>query len=301
MRLLYHPPVNNALRTVLRPAARLIPEPYRFPATGVIQVEIEPGVKVRLACNPTSYLAKVLFWEGVHGFEYNVVRVFIELARLSKTFVDVGANIGYYSLVAAAVNPSIEVVSFEPMPSAFLYLKRNLALNGFEHVTAEKIALSDEKGEAAFFVSKNPKFRDVKHHLGGMSSFDAEQAGRVGETEKIKVKTDTLDHYAENEFHVGIDLLKLDTEATEHLVLRGAEEVLASHRPIIFCEVLPGKIEKELEDIFKRHDYHMYRAEADQLVLVDHLEHDQSMTNDHIMVHATSVGKVEPYTAPHAP
>ena len=296
MRLLYAPPVNRALRTALRPAAGLIPEAYRFPVTGVIQVEVEPGTTIRLACNPTSYLAKVLFWEGVRGFEYNVVRVFIDLAKRAKRFVDVGANIGYYSLVAAAVNPAIEVVSFEPMPAAFRYLKRNLALNGFEHVKAEEVALSDVEGSATFFVAKNPKFTDVEHHLGGMSSLDAEQAVRAGEAEEVEVKTDTLDHYVQNKLQKNIDLLKLDTEATEHLVLRGAEHVLASHRPVVFCEVLPGKIEKELEEIFKRHDYRMYRAEADRLVPVDGLGHDRSSTNDHVMAHAASAEEIEPYT-----
>ncbi|MCH7572192.1 MAG: FkbM family methyltransferase [Planctomycetes bacterium] len=90
-----------------------------------------------------------------------------------------------------------------------------------------------------------------------------------------------------------IDLLKLDTEATEHIVLAGAHNVLAEHRPLIFCEVLPGRIEDELNSIFSEFGYLRFRIGRGGLEEVSQLRHDQSDSNDHLMVHSTDRQRLE--------
>ena len=284
MHPLYTPTVNLGVRTLVKPFARLMPEAWQFPVTGVITVNVGEGRRIRLACNPTSYLAKVLFWQGVEGFEYNLVRVFVELVKEARVFLDVGANIGYYSLLAAAFNPEVKIVSFEPLPSAFHYLEKNLALNGCANATAVKAALSDTTGAAQFFASKNPKFLDIDYPLTSTGALDEKQAARSAVVEAFDVQTETLDNYVAS-MDATVDLLKLDTEASEHIVLAGAQEVLRTHRPIILCEVLPGKIERDLEAIFKEHGYLIYRAEAHRLVPVERLAHSPATTNDHVMAH----------------
>ena len=82
-----------------------------------------------------------------------------------------------------------------------------------------------------------------------------------------------------------VDLVKLDTEATEHLVLAGASKMLSEDKPVIFCEVLPGKVEKEIEGMFKQHGYLLYRLDPGKVVQVDGLSHDKAGTNDHVMIH----------------
>ncbi len=284
MHPLYKPTINLGVRTLFKPFARLMPDAWQFPVTGVITVKLGGRRRIRLACNPTSYLAKVLFWQGVEGFEYNLVRVFVELVKEARVFLDVGANIGYYSLLAAAYNPDVKIVSFEPLPSAFHYLEKNLALNGCANATAVKAALSDATGAAQFFASKNPKFLDIDYPLTSTGALDEAQAARSAVVEAFDVQTETLDNYVASMGET-VDLLKLDTEASEHIVLAGAQDVLKTHRPVILCEVLPGKIERDLEAIFKDHGYRMYRAETHRLVPVDRLAHSAATTNDHVMVH----------------
>ena len=246
MRLLYKPLINLALRSIARPFSGLIPQKYWFPVTGVITVKLPEGKKIRMQCNPTSYVAKALFWEGVDGYGFNVVRIFIELVKEAQVFVDIGANIGYFSLVASAFNPPLRVVSFEPLPAAHHYLKANADLNQFVNITAEQRALSDEEGEVQFFASKNPKFLEVEHQLTSTGSLDKGQAARTDLLEAIQIKTETLDHYVEQHKLPRIDLIKLDAEASEHLVLAGADRVLAEQKPVVICEVLPGKIEERI-------------------------------------------------------
>ena len=293
MRLLYHPLINYSLRTVLKPLARFLPTSLQFPVDGVITVPVGAERQIKMACNPTSYLAKVLFWQGFTGFEYNIVRIFVELVQEARVFLDVGANIGYYSLLAAAYNPEIRILSFEPLPSAFHYLQKNLDLNECAHATPLDWALSDSVGTATFFAARKTKFLEVEHHLTSTGSLDRQQAERSVVVESFEVKTETLDHVAATRLDTPVDLVKLDTEATEHLVLAGAQKVLAMNRPIIFCEVLPGKIEQELEAILRLHDYVMFRAEVGGLVPVERLEHSLASTNDHLFVPADDVYKIQ--------
>jgi len=298
MHLLYDSRINRGLRSALRPVARFVPEGWQFPVTGMITVEVGEGKRIRLACNPTSYLAKVLFWQGVTGFEYNLVRIFRELVREARLFLDVGANIGYYSVLAAAFNPRIEIISFEPLPAAFVYLKRNLVLNGCNYATPLRVALSDTAGTARFFASKNPKFLDVPDHLTSTGALDEAQAARTAIVESFEVPTETLDHFMGTRGGAKVDLIKLDTEASEHLVLAGGRQVLSTHRPIILCEVLPGKIEEALDALFKQHEYRMYCAEPDGLVPVERLGHGHAAANDHVMVPADAVPLIERFERP---
>lgn len=295
MRILYRPAVNRTLRSLLKPFSGWIPGRYRFPVTGVIKVRLPQGKEIRLASNPTSYVAKMLFWEGPQGYEYNVFRVLSELVKDADTFIDVGANIGYYSVVAATCNPGLQVVSFEPLPSAYHYLRKNVYLNHLVNVTPLQMAVSDSVGSLRFFASRNPKFPYVEHHLTGTGSLDREQASLTHLLDSIDVDSVTLDHYTKRHGFPKVDLMKIDVEANEHRVLSGAERILSRDRPIVFCEVLSNRVEGEIEDIFRRHGYLMFRVEARHLVPVQRLAHDLSTENDHVMVHPEVYHKIEPF------
>src|SRR5690606_323848 len=116
-----------------------------------------PGFK--MTTNPTNAVTKFLFWGNVEGFEYHATKVFIELVKNSSVFLDIGANIGYYSLLASAVtDKKIKVFAFEPMPAIYDYLLKNIKCNGFSNISPYALALSDAKGEAEFYSVTNKKF-----------------------------------------------------------------------------------------------------------------------------------------------
>ncbi len=256
MSIIHNKSVNLILRKTLKPLKAFIPSKYYFAINGTENIKLTEGKNMLFHANATSNLLRVLFWKGIQGFEFAPYKVFVHLAKNSSCFFDIGANIGYYSLVAKKFNPSILVHGFEPMPSAAKYFKNNCKINNFNDVEVHQMALTNFMGEATFYSNKNPKFPNEVDFLYGDNSLNSDATGVISRVE-IKVKTDTLDnfiaaHLKENQ---KIDLIKLDTEGTENLVLEGASNVLKKHRPIIMCEIIKGFIEREIENILADNSY----------------------------------------------
>jgi FkbM family methyltransferase len=140
--------------------------------------------------------------------------------------VDVGANVGYYTLLAArSVGPTGKVYAFEPDPEAFALLEENVRLNGLTNVVTIRKALASEAGTMTLF--RNPANRG-DHRL-----YDPD-GGRNG----ILVEVTTLD--AELGDVRGIALVKIDTQGAECSILDGARQLLARERGMgIIMEYTP--------------------------------------------------------------
>ncbi len=154
------------------------------------------------------------------------LRVLDQLLKPGDIFIDVGANIGLYTLKAARlVGPSGRIVALEPGWDAYEQLLANLDLNRFPWVQALATAASDREGEA------------VLHHvpLGDdpqAFSLIAHPDALEGET----VPTVRLDRLA-TEFELErIDLIKIDVEGAEPMVIEGAAQVLSKQRPAVLFE-----------------------------------------------------------------
>lgn len=273
MSFIHKKPVNLLARTLLKPFAGILPKRLHFAINGTITINLGEGKTMLFHSNPTSNVFNMLFWGGVRGFEYSEYKIFIKLVPQAKVFLDIGANIGYYSCVAKKFNPNIVVHGFEPMPSASKYFKNNCLINGFNDVQVHQTALTNFKGEATFHTNINPKFPNETDFLYGDNSLNSNATGKISRVE-IKVKTDTLDNFVNNNLRTDqiVDLIKLDTEGTENLVLEGAANVLSKHRPIIMSEIIKGFIEKEMEEILKKNNYTFYKVDPNGLKAVNSLE-----------------------------
>ena len=260
-KVFYSKPINTILSRLLRPISGVIPAKYKFGVYGPFVLKFPGNITVQYYTNPTSYHSKLLFWDGFEGFENESSQYFAQLAKNAGCFFDVGANIGYYSLLAGAVNPGIAIFSFEPMPAPNAYLVKNLKLNHIKNFTTSNLALSNSKTQAEFYATANAKLGFIADQLSGDGGMSESHSG-VRSLEKVKVNTITLDEYAAENLPEGmlIELMKLDTEATEHYVLEGATTILSKHRPIIMCEVISGQIEKELEQILSANNYLYFRT-----------------------------------------
>jgi FkbM family methyltransferase len=140
-------------------------------------------------------------------------------------FVDVGANIGEYTLRAARlVGPAGDVHAFEPSPASFTLLQANVAQNGYENVAAVRAALGDSNGTVSLRIEEDPSLNRLD---------------LVSETQPvpcITVDSFRLDSYWAPQ-NRRIDLIKLDVEGAELLVLRGAERLPGM--PVWFFEHSP--------------------------------------------------------------
>lgn len=136
--------------------------------------------------------------------------------RPGDTFLDLGAHVGFHTLLAARlVGPAGWVVAFEPSPRNARYLRRHLALNGCGNVRVEEAAVSDAAGAARFL------------HGRGTGT------GRLSGAGGVEVRTVALDGYCA-EHGLSPAAVKIDVEGAELAVLRGAEEILTRCRPLVF-------------------------------------------------------------------
>jgi len=290
MALIHTQPINTIVRTLVKPFSNIISKKFYFAIDGTIDVKLTEGKHLLFTANPTSNLLRVLFWQGIEGFEYNEYKIFTELAKKSNCFFDIGANIGYYSIVAKLFNKNIIVHGFEPLPGARKYFQKNVTLNNFDDIIIQEIALCDQTGEAEFYSNINPRFKHLEDHLFGDSSLDINATGNFQRV-KFNVKTDTLDNYVLNNLKsdLKIDLIKMDTEGTENLVLKGAHNVLTFHQPIIMCEIIKGFIEKEMEDILKKYNYSFYIVRTNGLEYSANLVAEKGKTDYFLVPESKSV------------
>lgn len=170
-----------------------------------------------------------------------------------QTVFDVGGYVGLYSLFFAhKVGPSGKVVVFEPNPLNFEELNYNLKLNNVTNTTTLMLAVGDVPGQLEMAVSP---------FLTSRGSLSKEWQSTSGSNEKkFMVDVVTLDDMVEKKKVPAPDFMKIDVEAFELQVLKGAHAVLKKHRPTMLVEV-HGPLTKELlEEIFQ-HGYKITHLE----------------------------------------
>jgi FkbM family methyltransferase len=251
---IYHPTINKVLRNINKVFYPILPNKIKIPPSGLLVIKNETGKRLRIKTNQTSYLAKLIFWEGYQNFEYT--DIFLKLIKKVNVFYDIGSNIGYYSLLAEMENPNIQVVAFEPASGPLQYLKENVRINNFNNIEVEDIALSEKNGSITFFEIKNKKYTYLEHNLAGEGNVGSKTTQR--NFVPIEVKTKTFNQYVRDKNQENIDLVKIDTEGTEHLILKNADVILGQMKPIFICETLFDTIESELESIFRKYNYDFY-------------------------------------------
>ena len=176
--------------------------------------------------NPTEHIQQQLFWYGY--YEKELAIMLKKILRANDVFLDIGANIGYFSLLAANNLPSVKVISFEPVNELFQKLNENISLNNIKNITTVNAAVGEINEEKEMFLSA--------HDNLGMSSF--QQPGNyTGKKEKVKVLT--IDDWFKTSGLSSIDLIKLDVEGSELAALKGMKEVLQKQRPVVIVEINP--------------------------------------------------------------
>jgi FkbM family methyltransferase len=199
---------------------------YRAVAPTAIQVVEAPGGRL-LVDSKDEGVGMFLLTEGV--FEPEETLLFRELARRSQVILDIGANIGYFTLLAARYVPEGgRVVAVEPDRRNADLLSESVALNGYVNVDIERIAIGDASGSATIF-------RD-RRNRGGTSLFASNIAEPLGSD---VVPMTTVDQLVEEKSLERVDLIKIDVQGAEGLVLEGARTTLERWHPTVVFEYWP--------------------------------------------------------------
>lgn len=183
------------------------------------------GRRVKLSHLEQNYMSFELHWKGWEYYEPVTSLLVSHLAPRCGTFLDVGANIGYFTLLAASGEPAPVIHAFEPNPKLGPILRENLRVNGFD-ATVAPLAVSASSGELDMYVPAS----DMSASL--------EPGFNAGESVSVtKIRTTSLDDYAAAHDLTGPLLIKVDVEGHEPGVIAGAHRLLEARKPDLVLEV----------------------------------------------------------------
>jgi FkbM family methyltransferase len=191
------------------------------------------------------------------GGEPEVQAAVVEHLRPGMTFYDVGANIGFFSLLAARlVGETGHVAAFEADPEIAARLRANAARNAFSWITVEQQAVCAEPRDL-FFQRADPASSPDR----GLGHIVDHAAPGV-----IRVSGVSVDDYARNAFPP--DFIKCDVEGAEVEVFRGAERLLHEKRPMVLCEMHSDENRRALEATFTSLRYACRMLDANHLLVL---------------------------------
>ena len=163
-----------------------------------------------------------------HEYEPDITALLKRWLKPGMTFVDIGANIGYFSLLTATlIGEQGQVFSFEPAPGNIALLEKSISENGFGNVKVFPVAVDEIDSTLPFTVS-------------GISSNGRLDPFNDGKESNIEVEAKSLDGM--KDIVQSVDYIKMDIEGAEPRALRGMKTLLKTNRPTIIFEFAPKQI-----------------------------------------------------------
>ena len=240
----------------------------------VITTSRKHGIKIE--CNSGDY--RIAPIEVLNFFDYekdesNMIENLICFGSEKRNFFDIGANIGWYSIMVAKSNRNVLVHSFEPIPKTYQSLVKNVDLNSLPNISTHNFGFSEKSGEFDFYY----------YPEGSGNASSANVTGR-SDTEVVKCKVKTLDEYV-TESNMQIDFIKCDVEGAELLVFKGGMDAIKNSKPIVFSEILRKWSEKfnynpnEIFSLFYNLGYQSFTVENNYLKIFGNMEESTVETN----------------------
>lgn len=220
------------------------------------------NLKISLDLNQFSQKIMWNFLSNSRSYEPETSQFVERVLKEGDCFVDIGAHIGYFSLLAAKiVGDHGTVFSFEPEKKNYDQLKQNIAMNGLTNIKTFNIALSSDDKESELFVNSD---NDGGHALWDVSKHPFNKNSRHAHV-KQAVTVATLDSIIQSESIDRIHLIKIDTEGTEYNILQGSLNTIKRCKvPYIICEInrfglkQMGTDENRLREFMKDLGYESY-------------------------------------------
>lgn len=197
-----------------------------------VDVVHQSAYGVTLHLDLRDYTQRGVFYDAYETHELNFMT---RVLRTGDVVIDVGANIGLFTLVAArAVGPGGSVHAFEPVPGNCERLEENLRLNGFANVRINRSAVRDRAGTVALSIDA-----DMATTSGASTSSFFTVSQLADPVREVTAPAETIDDYLSRNLEGNlIRLVKIDVEGSEPAVLLGMSDTLKMHRvDVVMLEV----------------------------------------------------------------
>ena len=208
------------------------------------------------------------------NYEEEETKILFRCISPDDVIFDIGANIGWYSLLIASIYPKAQVFAFEPMPQTYNQLCKNIKLNDLKNIETHKIGFFESEKEISFYFNPNLTVAtSIKNIL------DDENIHTV------KGHVVKLDSFTQQNEIKKLDFIKLDVEGAELFVIRGGLETLAQYTPIIFMEMLRkwsakfGYHPNDLITLIQPLGYQCFKIQDSRIIEIHSIEEDTDETN----------------------
>lgn len=195
-------------------------------------IKTKDGIGMHLDHHDYAVSAELCVYKIWEPFETLIFKKFI---KKNTIFIDIGAHIGYYSLLCASKATKGKIFAFEPVPQNFNLLQKNIILNGLTNIEPIQKAVSNQNNNVSLFLSNDSNTGD--NRFFGDSVF-----GKLGEQKSIKVSCLKLDDFFK-EYNILPNVIKMDIQGAESLALKGMKNTLQNvENLILFTEFWPKGI-----------------------------------------------------------
>lgn len=207
--------------------------------TDIKKIEIEDGKVVmsfrsqnlKLFCIPGDErvvpIEVLNFGKNYENSEWQIIKKVVS-KNLKKdfTFFDIGANIGWYSLVMSRNFPESSIYCFEPIPITYSYLMQNIQLNDIKNINANNFGFANKEEKISFY-----------YYPEGFGNASLKNLSERESVKEVKSQIKKLDNFV-LEKNLPVDFIKCDVEGAELFVFEGGLETIKKNKPIIFSEML---------------------------------------------------------------
>jgi FkbM family methyltransferase len=216
--------------------------------------------------NAESLVLQQLYWFGERGWEPQLLPWWRRCCARARAVLELGANVGYFTVQGARAGPQARYVAVEPYPASARVCRANLALNrvGSVELVAAAAVAGGDRPTVELHVPRDQLASPTVAFVAAGSELPGPMRRRVRQT----VPVPAVDVRS---LLPGTDLLKLDVEGQEHALLAAGREHLRARRPTVFVEVLPGtaRLRRLLAELCRDDGYHCYVPRADALVRLE--------------------------------
>jgi FkbM family methyltransferase len=254
----------------------------------VIMTTRDRGVK--MICSKGDYRTAPIDILNFFDYEKEETSMLENLVSNGDNFIDIGANIGWYSINIGVARRAAKIFSFEPIPNTYNNLIKNISINAVSNIQTYNFGFSNIAGEFPFY-----------YYPEGSGNASSANLTERNDIEIVQCKVRTLDDFSTDK-KLQVDFIKCDVEGAELLVFQGGMQTLEKNLPIIFAEILRKWSNKfnydpnEIFILFKKLGYQAFTVKGPILVKFEEMNESTVETNFFFLHKEKHIKLIQTYT-----